>query len=773
MDIGAHEVDFLAQSHWHHFRYRIGEMIGLDRERREVQVAAFLDEDGRQVTPLRSFRYDTLVFAIGSQSNDFGTPGVIEHGLRLESVADARRFHRRLVDACIRAHAQPGALQSHQLQVAIIGAGATGVELAAELHRTTREVVAYGLDRIDPDKDIRVNLIEAAERVLPALPPRLSTTTEGLLRKLGVHVHTAARVAEVLPDGVRLADGRVIAAELVVWAAGVKAPDFLKEIAGLETNRINQLVVRPTLQTTLDDDIFALGDCASCAWPEAPGGNGGFVPPRAQAAHQQATHILGQIKRRLSMDDVVIVNRRPYRGRQIRWRSAKTAASDLGRACDQGPAGQDRHRSPNRSAKFLGQVLTAGVGQNPARQAVIKRRLPNMVPAMTINKVCGSGLKATHLAAQAIKCGDADIVIAGGQENMSASPHVLPGSRDGFRMGDAKLVDTMIVDGLWDVYNQYHMGTTAENVAKKFEISRAEQDEFALASQNKAKRRRKPASSRTRSCRWKSRPKRAARVFDTDEFQARHDARSARRAAPRLRQGRHGDRRQCLGHQRRRGRGDHDVGQQGARTGLPVLARIKAYASAGLDPAIMGMGPVPASQLCLKKAGWTTQDLDLMEINEAFAAQACAVNKRDGLGHQRRSTSMAARSPSAIRSALRAPHPGHADARNDPARRQARPGLALHRRRHGRGAGDRALTFPQKHGMRRSEMTQATTARRVVLVTGGMGGLGETISTKMADAGYKVAVTYSPGNTKHGEWVEEMKARGYRHVRRAVRRGGL
>ena len=299
MDIGAHEVDFLAQSHWHHFRYRIGEMIGLDRERREVQVAAFLDEDGRQVTPLRSFRYDTLVFAIGSQSNDFGTPGVVEHGLRLESVADARRFHRRLVDACIRAHAQPGPLHPHQLQVAIIGAGATGVELAAELHRTTREVVAYGLDRIDPDKDIRVNLIEAAERVLPALPPRLSTATEGLLRKLGVHVHTAARVAEVLPDGVRLADGRVIVAELVVWAAGVKAPDFLKGIAGLETNRINQLVVRPTLQTTLDDDIFALGDCASCAWPDAPGGEGGFVPPRAQAAHQQATHILGQIKRRL------------------------------------------------------------------------------------------------------------------------------------------------------------------------------------------------------------------------------------------------------------------------------------------------------------------------------------------------------------------------------------------------------------------------------------------------------------------------------------------
>jgi len=296
MDISVHEVDFLAQSHWHHFRYRIGEMTGLDRKRQEVQVEAFVDEEGQQVTPQRKFRYDTLVFAVGSQSNDFGTPGVAEHALKLESAADARRFNRRLVNACIRAHAQAGPLQAHQLQVAIIGAGATGVELAAELHRTTRQVVAYGLDRIDPDKDIRLNLIEAADRVLPALPVRLSKATEGLLRKLGVEVHTSARVAEVLKDGVRLADGRTIAAELVVWAAGVKAPDFLQGIAGLQTNRDNQLLVRPTLQTTLDDDIFALGDCAACAWTE----KGGLVPPRAQAAHQQASHLFAQIQRRMA-----------------------------------------------------------------------------------------------------------------------------------------------------------------------------------------------------------------------------------------------------------------------------------------------------------------------------------------------------------------------------------------------------------------------------------------------------------------------------------------
>jgi len=295
MDVGVHEVNYLAQSHWHHFRYRVGEMVGLDRARREVHLSAFVDDEGQAVTSARSFGYDTLVMAVGSHSNDFGTPGVTQHALKLESADDARRFNRRLVNACIRAHAQAGPLRPEQLQVAIIGAGATGVELSAELHRTTREVVAYGLDRIDPEKDICLNLIEAADRVLPALPSALSKATEDLLRKLGVVVHTQAKVAEVLADGVRLADGRTIPAELVVWAAGVKAPDFLKELDGLESNRINQLVVRPTLQTTRDDDIFALGDCAACPWPDKAGN----VPPRAQAAHQQASHMLGQIKRRL------------------------------------------------------------------------------------------------------------------------------------------------------------------------------------------------------------------------------------------------------------------------------------------------------------------------------------------------------------------------------------------------------------------------------------------------------------------------------------------
>ena len=312
MDMAAHEVGYLAQSHWHHFRYRAGAMVGLDRARRQVQVAPYVDETGELVTPARAFDYDTLVIAIGSLSNDFGTPGVAQHAMKLESSADALRFHARVVNACIRAHAQETPLRPEQLHVAIIGAGATGVELAAELHRTTRQMVAYGLDQVDADKDIQVSVIEAAPRVLPALPPRLSKATEALLHKIGVQVHTDAKVAEVLPGGVRLADGRLLPAELVVWAAGVKAPDFLKDIGGLETNRINQLVVRPTLQTSRDDHIFAIGDCAACAWPEANNGQGGWVPPRAQAAHQQAAHMAGQIKRRLAGKPLT-----PYRYRDF------------------------------------------------------------------------------------------------------------------------------------------------------------------------------------------------------------------------------------------------------------------------------------------------------------------------------------------------------------------------------------------------------------------------------------------------------------------------
>jgi NADH dehydrogenase len=296
MDLHVHATDYLAQSHWHGFRYRVGEMVGLDRAQRLVLVGPVVDEDGVVVTPAYTRAYDTLVLAVGSSTNDFGTPGVAEHAIALETTAQAQRFHRRLVNACLRAHMQSEPLGPRQLQVAIIGAGATGVELAAELHKATRTLVSYNLEKIDPERDIRLNLIEAGQRILPALPERIAGSATTLLRGLGVQVRTGARVTAVTAEGVQLASGELLPAELVVWAAGVKAPDFLRDIAGLETNKINQLVVQPTLQTTRDEHVFAIGDCAAAPWL---GKAGVTVPPRAQAAHQQASHMVGQIKRRL------------------------------------------------------------------------------------------------------------------------------------------------------------------------------------------------------------------------------------------------------------------------------------------------------------------------------------------------------------------------------------------------------------------------------------------------------------------------------------------
>jgi NADH dehydrogenase len=308
MDPGDHELNYQAQAHWHHFHYRYGEMNGLDRAQKRVFLAPTFDDEGRQITGPRSFPYDTLVMAVGSVTNDFGTPGAAEFAVPLETPEQARRFNRRLINACIRANTQDGPVRPGQLHVAVIGAGATGTELAAELHRTARELVAYGLDRIDPHKDIRIVLIEAAERILPALPERISEATLALLQKLGVEVMTSARVSEVRADGVCLASGEFVASELVVWSAGVKAPNFLRDLDGLETNRINQLVVTPTLQTTRDPSIFAIGDCAAC--PRA-----GFptpVPPRAQAAHQQASHLLKQMPRILAGEKVQDFNYRDF-----------------------------------------------------------------------------------------------------------------------------------------------------------------------------------------------------------------------------------------------------------------------------------------------------------------------------------------------------------------------------------------------------------------------------------------------------------------------------
>jgi NADH:ubiquinone reductase (H+-translocating) len=295
IDPGEYEVNYLAQAHWHGFRYRFGEMIGIDRTRREVHLAATFDDEGRQITPPRSVGYDTLVIAIGSVTNDFGTRGVAEYAVPLETPAQAERFNRRLVNACLRAQTQKDPVRPGQLHVAIVGAGATGTELAAELRRTIREVIAYGLDRIDPERDVRIVLIELASRVLPGLPQRISEATHRLLDQIGIEVRTGSRVTEVTADGLRLADGSFIASELVAWSAGVKAPEVLRQLDGLEVNRINQLVVEPTLQTTRDPAIFAIGDCAAC--PQT--GAAAPVPPRAQAAHQEAALMVRQIERRM------------------------------------------------------------------------------------------------------------------------------------------------------------------------------------------------------------------------------------------------------------------------------------------------------------------------------------------------------------------------------------------------------------------------------------------------------------------------------------------
>lgn len=331
------------------------------------------------------------------------------------------------------------------------------------------------------------------------------------------------------------------------------------------------------------------------------------------------------------MNDVVIVAAGRTAVGKFGGALAKISAADLGAHVIKGLLANTGLDGAKISEVILGQVLTAGVGQNPARQAVLRAGLPDMVPGFTINKVCGSGLKATHLAAQAIHCGDAQIIIAGGQENMSASPHVLNNSRDGFRMGDAKLIDTMIVDGLWDVTNQYHMGVTAENIAKKYDISRQEQDAFAAASQNKAEAAQKAGYFKKEILALEIANKKGSVTFDQDEYIKPGTTIESLAA---LRPAFSKDGTVTAGNASGLNDGAAAVMMMSAslarELGLTPLVRIKAYSSAGVDPAIMGMGPVPAAQLCLKKAGWTHQDLDLMEINEAFAAQAIAVNRQMG-----------------------------------------------------------------------------------------------------------------------------------------------
>ncbi|HEY4079548.1 MAG TPA: acetyl-CoA C-acetyltransferase [Burkholderiaceae bacterium] len=311
---------------------------------------------------------------------------------------------------------------------------------------------------------------------------------------------------------------------------------------------------------------------------------------------------------------------------------AKTPAPELGSAVVKDLLRRSGLAGDQIDEVILGQVLQAGAGQNPARQTVIKSGLPDVVPAMTINKVCGSGLKAVMLAAQAIRDGDSQIVIAGGQESMSMSPHVLPNSRDGQRMGDWKLIDTMIVDGLWDVYNQYHMGITAENVAKKYSVSREQQDALALASQQKAAAAQDAGRFKDEIVPFAIPQKKGDPViFENDEFINR---KSTAEVLAGLRPA--FDKAGSVTAGNASGLNDGAAAvmvmsaAKAASLGLTPLARIASYASAGLDPALMGMGPVPAARKALERAGWKPQDLDLLEINEAFAAQACAVHGEMG-----------------------------------------------------------------------------------------------------------------------------------------------
>jgi NADH:quinone reductase (non-electrogenic) len=295
LDSDVDSVEYLAHARVHQYRFRIGAMCGLNRDKRQIYVEATPDEEGHELIPRRVLGYDTLVIAVGSMGNDFGTPGVKEHAIAIDSAEEAARFNRRMVSACVRANAQYEPLRPGQLHCAIVGAGATGVELVAELHKTMRDLAAYGLDQIDFDKSIKLTIIEAGPRILGPLPEPLANGAQDMLNRLGVQVLTGKQAAEITADGVRLASGEFIAAEMVVWAAGIKAPDFLANLDGLETDRINRLVVRDTLQTTRDDNIFVIGDCANCVLP----GDDKPVPPRAQSAHQMAALVQKAVRARL------------------------------------------------------------------------------------------------------------------------------------------------------------------------------------------------------------------------------------------------------------------------------------------------------------------------------------------------------------------------------------------------------------------------------------------------------------------------------------------
>ncbi len=292
-DTHAEEIEYLAQARWNHFKFRLGSLTGIDRTHKTVQLAASHDDKGREITPAQSLNYDTLVIAVGSQTNDFGTTGAAQHTIKLDSPQAAKHFNERLINACIRAQTVPRDEGSGLLTVTIVGGGATGVELAAELHAAARVLGNYGFENINPEKDLQIVLVEAGPRLLAQLPERLGHAAEKELRKLAVDVYTNEKVVEVTEDSLKMASGKVIQSTLTVWAAGVKAADFLKTMGGtepLEVNKLNQLMVNGNLQTSRDSSIYAFGDCAACQQRD-----GTWVPPRAQSAYQQAMYLAREL----------------------------------------------------------------------------------------------------------------------------------------------------------------------------------------------------------------------------------------------------------------------------------------------------------------------------------------------------------------------------------------------------------------------------------------------------------------------------------------------
>ncbi len=294
-DPDQHALGYLAHARWNHYRFRLGAMSDLDRVGRKVILAPLYNDRGEELIPSRSFDYDYLVLAIGSVSNDFGIPGVKEHCLMLDTKSQANAFQQRLLEALIRANTQREPLREGQLDVAIVGAGATGVELAAQLHQVTRQIAQYGFETIEPDRHIRLHILDAGPHILPALPEKLSSQVQRELESLGIQVHVSEKVTQVTEQAVHTASGLVIPATIKVWAAGIKGPDFLADL-GLGVNRINQLKVNPDLTLEDDERIYAIGDCAACVMNE----QGDLVPPRAQAAHQQASFVAKSLSSRIN-----------------------------------------------------------------------------------------------------------------------------------------------------------------------------------------------------------------------------------------------------------------------------------------------------------------------------------------------------------------------------------------------------------------------------------------------------------------------------------------